>query len=694
MLLKPLARVRNIGIIAHIDAGKTTVTERFLYYAQLTHKIGEVHDGDTVMDFRDDERERGITISAAATTFLWNDHQINLIDTPGHIDFTAEVERSLRILDGAVVVFSGVEGVQPQSETVWHQADRYGVPRLAFINKLDRAGADHERVLAEVERRLGTRAAFINLPHGLEDRLDGVIDLLDLQWLVFDPASRGRDLEVREIPAEAAAIARAARDRLIQRTAESIEWLADLYLGEQPVAAVVLKRAIREATLSGRLVPVLCGAALRDLGIRPILDSVCDFLPAPTDRPPARGHVPSTNRAAERPASLSGPFSGLVFKVVATPSVDSFWLRIYSGSLKEEERCLHPRTGDVFRLRRFLRLHADRTEPVELAQCGDIVAVPGLKNVVTGDTLCDPAHPITFEPIHFPQPVVSVAVEAQTSAERERLLDVVARLVREDPTFTYHTDEETGQLILSGMGELHLEILQNRMRRQFNVAARFGRPRVTYRETVSGPATATGEFDKRIGDTRIAGRATIEVTPRARPAGQRGWPPVEIDLAGAARTLPPALQKEAKEVLVRVCSAGGANGYPVVDVRIRVRSISLNDSPDLRIPLRASLTLALRRAFASAGTKLLEPVMSLEVRVPEGWLGVVVRDLGSRPAEIRETAISGNASIIRALVPLASMFGYSTDLRSLTQGQGSFSMEPFDYRPVTGEHARREHSTF
>jgi elongation factor G len=684
MLLRPLAKVRNIGIIAHIDAGKTTATERFLYYAGQTHRIGEVHDGDTVMDFRDDERERGITISAAATTFLWNDHQINLIDTPGHIDFTAEVERSLRVLDGAVVIFSGVEGVQTQSETVWRQADRYGIPRLAFINKLDRAGANHEHVLAEVESRLGARAAFINLPYGLEDRLDGVVDLLSMNWLVFDPATRGRDLEAREIPPHALTAALAARERLIQRTAEPVDWLADLYLSEQPISTVLLKRAIREATLAGALVPVLCGAALRDLGIRPILDAVCDFLPAPPDRPPATGRVPATGQVTERSASLSSPFSALVFKVVATQSTDIFWLRIYSGALDNEDRCLHPRTGATQRLRRFLRLHADRTEPVERAECGDIVAVSGLKSVVTGDTLCAPSHPITYEPMHFPEPVVSVAVEAQTSAERDRLLDIIARLIREDPTFTYHTNEETGELILSGMGELHLEILQNRMQNKFNIAARFGRPRVTYRETVAGPGSGTGEFDKRIGDTQVKARAVVDVTPRVRPAGEHGWPPVEVELAGHARSLPAQLRREAEEIIATTCLSGGANGYPVVDIKVRVLDVRLNDPPDPMIPLRASLSAALRRAFVAAGMVLLEPVMRLEVRVPEACLGVTVKDLGARRAEIWETTLLNTGAVLRAFVPLAQMFGYSTDVRSLTQGRGSYSMEPFDYQPVAG----------
>ncbi len=680
MLLKPLARVRNIGIIAHIDAGKTTVTERFLYYAGLTHKIGEVHDGDTVMDFRDDERERGITISAAATTFLWNDHQLNLIDTPGHIDFTAEVERSLRILDGAVVVFSGVEGVQPQSETVWHQADHYGVPRIAFINKLDRAGADHERVRAEMETRLGARAVFLNLPYGLEDRLNGVIDLLSMKWLYSDPLSRGRDVETREIPAEAVKPARAAREILVQRAAEAVDWLADLYLGEQPITEDHLVRAIREATLSRQLVPVLCGAALRDTGIRPILDAVCHYIPSPLDRPAAVGHVPATGAVAERAPKASGPFSALVFKVTATASADIFWLRVYSGALRDEDRCLHPRTGTLLRLKRFLRIYADRSEPVARADCGDIVAVAGPRTIVTGDTLCDPAHPISFEAMHFPQPVVSAAVEAQTSADRERMLDVISRLAREDPTFTHKTDEETGQLILSGMGELHLEILQNRMQRHFNVSARLGRPRVSYRETVSSSGIGTADFDKKIGDVRVVAKASVEVSPRPRPAGDHTWPPVEITLEGQAALLSQVLQTEARAVIESICNGGGVNGYPVVDIRVRVYEVTMNESPDLLIPLRATLTLAMRHAFTAGSMILLEPIMNLEVRVPEAFLGVVVRDLGARRAEIRESEVAGTAAVLRAFVPLAGMFGYSTDLRSLTQGRGSFSMEPFDFQ--------------
>ncbi len=692
MLLKPLEHVRNIGIIAHIDAGKTTTTERFLYYAGLTHKIGEVHNGEAVMDFRADERERGITISAAATTFLWNEHQVNLIDTPGHVDFTAEVERSLRVLDGAVVIFSGVEGVEPQSETVWHQADRYHVPRLAFINKLDRVGADHERVIEEVARKLGARAAFINLPHGLEDRLDGVIDLLTMRFLVFDQSTRGRELEAREIPADFLETARAARETLIEKAAEAVDWLADMYLAEQPVSESDLRRAIREATVAGRLVPVLCGASLRDLGIRPILDAVCDFLPSPAERPPAAGHDPESGAPLERPLALDAPFAALVFKVVATPNTDVFWVRVYSGSLSSEDRCFNPRTGVRLRLRRLLRIHADRTEPVERAECGDIVAVPALKDTVTGDTFCDPEHPIAFETIQFPQTVVSVAVEARTSADRDKLLEVVSRLTREDPTFTFHTDEETGQLILSGMGELHLEVLRNRMQREFNVAARFGRPRVSYRETVLGTGRGTGHFDKRVGDVQVSARATVEVAPRPRTPGERGVAPVETELAGPALLLPPALQREAHEILLGGCSAGGGYGYPVVDVKARVLDVQLGEPPDPMVPLLASVTMALRQAFTDARSVVLEPVMRLEVRVPEEFLGTVVKDLGARRAEIRETNLVGAFAVIRGFVPLAEMFGYSTQIRSLTQGRGSFSLEPFDYQPVPDHIAEKQHT--
>jgi len=682
MTAVPLDRVRNIGIIAHIDAGKTTVTERFLFYSGRTHKIGEVHDGEAVMDFRADERERGITISAAATTFNWKTYQINLIDTPGHVDFTAEVERSLRVLDGAVVIFSGVEGVEPQSETVWRQADRYRIPRLAFINKLDRAGSDHNRVLKQIETRLGARAAFVNLPHGSESGLDGIIDLLDMRRIWFDPATRGRETEILEIPPEYARLADDARMRLVECVADAVDWLAELYLAGDPIGAEDLEKAIREATLAGKVIPVLCGAALRDLGIQPILDAVCRYLPSPLDRPPAQGVNPATGEPCSLPMRLEAPFSALVFKVVATSSADFFWLRVYSGSIDSEERCYNPRTKARIRLRRILRLHADHTEPVAEARCGDIVAVQGLKDVVTGDTLCDPAHPIAYEPIRFPQAVVSMAVETQTSADRDRLYEVVNRLLREDPTLSARTDEETGQMILSGMGELHLEVIRNRMQREFNVTAFFGRPRVSYRETITGSAVGRGDFEKRIGDIMVSGHSVLEVQPRPRAVGDRSLPPVEVDTTQISRLITPALEREAQQILLRGCESGGSHGYPVVDIRIRVLEFRHNDPPDLAVPLMSTLTLALREALAQAKTIVLEPVMKLEVRVPDDCLGAVVRDLGARRAEIRETELMPGTAVIRGLVPLAEMFGYSTQIRSLTQGRGTFSLEPYDYQPA------------
>jgi elongation factor G len=682
MGLTPLDQVRNVGIIAHIDAGKTTATERFLFYSGRTHKMGEVHDGAAVMDFRADERERGITISAAATAFRWNNHQINLIDTPGHVDFTAEVERSLRVLDGAVVIFSGVEGVEPQSETVWRQADRYQIPRIAFINKLDRAGADHDRVLKQIQNRLGARAAFVNLPHGVENKLDGIIDLVDQRLIVFSPATRGREQEIREIPEDMVGMAEEARSQLIEEAANCVDWMADLYLAGTPIKAGDLRRALREAVLSGKLIPVFCGAALRDLGVQPVLDAICHYLPSPLDRPPAQGMDPETGEPAERPLTLEAPFSALVFKVVSTSSTDYLWLRVYSGCLTTEDRCYHPRSKTRLRLRRILRIHADRTEPVEQARCGDIIAVHGLKDVITGDTLCDPQHPITFEPIHFPQTVVSMAVETQTSADRDRLYEIVVRLLREDPTLSVSTDEETGQMILSGMGELHLEVTRNRMQREFNVAAFFGRPRVSYRETASMRGVGKGEFEKRISDVLVSGRAAVEILPRPHPAGDRSLPPVEVDISRITKVLSPSLEREAQEILLRGCNSGGSHGYPVVDVKIRVLEFRHNDPPDPGVPLLGTLTLALREAIAQAQTIVLEPVMSLEVRTPDDCLGHIMKDLGARRAEIRETDLLAGFAVVRGLVPLAEMFGYSTQMRSLTQGRGSFSMEPFDYQPT------------
>jgi elongation factor G len=523
---------------------------------------------------------------------------------------------------------------------------------------------------------------FVNLPHGLESQLDGVIDLLDMKMTLFDSSTRGRKLDMQEIPADLLPMAQEARNHLVESTADCVDWLADRYLSEESVNAGDLRRAIREAVLAGQLVPVICGSALKDLGIQPVLDAICYYLPSPLDRPPAQGMDPETGMPAQRLLTPEAPFSALVFKVVATANTDFLWLRVYSGSLNTEERCYHPRLKNRIRLRRILRLHADRTEPLDQARCGDIVAIQGLKDIVTGDTLCDPLHPITYEPIHFPQTVVSMAVETQAAADRDKLFEVVNRLLREDPTLSVSTDEETGQMILSGMGELHLEVTRNRMQREFKIPAFFGRPRVSYRETVLSRGVGKGEFDKRISDVSVSGKAVVEVLPRPRPLGDRSLPPVEVDISRIERLLPPALQREAREVLQRGCNSGGSHGYPVVDLKVIVLEFRHNDPPDVAIPLLGTLTLALREAMNQAQTVVLEPVMNLEVRAPDDCLGALMKDMGARRAEIRETDLQGRTSVIRGLVPLAEMFGYSTQMRSLTQGRASFSMEPFDYQPA------------
>ena len=487
MATRPLDRVRNLGIIAHIDAGKTTTTERFLYYSGKSHRIGEVHDGQAIMDFRDDERERGITISSAATTFYWNDCELNLIDTPGHVDFTAEVERALRVLDGAVVIFDGVEGVEPQSETVWHQADRYSVPRICFVNKLDRLGADYFGCVEEIRERLGLLPVPVVIPAGAGEELEGVIDLIDRVFVVYDRESLGENFEKLPIPERHAALAEEHRRRLIEELANHVEFLSDLYLEERPIGGAELRRAIREATIARRLTPVLAGAALKNIGVQLVLDAACHYLPSPLDVPPAQGHDPATGRDESRAPSPDAPFSAYIFKIVAAASTDLFYARVYSGRLESGMAVRNARTGERERIRRILRMHAQQGTAIESIEAGDIVAFAGLKACVTGDTLTDERHPVAYEPIHFPDTVVSVSVEPKTAAEREKLADVLRRIEREDPTLRQTLHEDTGQTILSGMGELHLDIIKNRMIREFRVEANFGKPRVSYRETLTAP---------------------------------------------------------------------------------------------------------------------------------------------------------------------------------------------------------------
>jgi len=676
MATRPLDRVRNLGIIAHIDAGKTTTTERFLYYSGKSHRIGEVHDGQAVMDFRDDERERGITISSAATTFYWNDCELNLIDTPGHVDFTAEVERSLRVLDGAVVIFDGVEGVEPQSETVWHQADRYEVPRLCFVNKLDRLGADYFRCVGQIRDVLGMVPVPIVVPAGQGEDLEGVLDLVAPALIVFDRESLGERYERRPVPAEHRRFVDEHRRRLIEELANQVESLAALYLEDRPIGEEDLRRALREGTLARSITPVLAGAALRNIGVQPVLDAVCRYLPSPLDAPPERGVDPSTGGTAERPPRPDAPFSAYVFKVVAGSATELCYARIYSGRLEAGMTAKNVRTGERERLRRILRVHAQQGAPVETAEAGDIVAFAGLKNCATGDTLADERHPILYEPIRFPDTVVSVSVEPKTTADRDKLAEVLRRILREDPTLHHAVDEDTGQTILSGMGELHLDIVKNRMIREFHVGANFGKPRVSYREAFAEPVSGRGEFDRLLGSQHL--HAEIEIGVEPQPDRRK----VEVVSRLREGELPGSAVPGVLESLASGAEGGGLYGFPLIRIRIVLLGARYAETGSAEIALNAAAAAALRDALRRGKVVILEPIMRLEIRTPEEYLGAIMKNLHGRRALVEDTRFVGSVIVVRGSVPLAEMFGYSTTLRSLSQGRAVFSLEPLDYRPV------------
>ncbi len=673
----PAERIRNIGIVAHIDAGKTTTTERFLFYTGRSHRIGEVHDGEAVMDFRVDERDRGITISDAATTFAWKDHRINLIDTPGHVDFTAEVERALRVLDGAVVIFDGVEGVEPQSETVWHQADRYGVPRIAFVNKMDRVGADFEGSVRSMQERLAAPAVPLQWPDGSADTFAGMVDLVDRVHLAFDPATQGRDVTVGPIPERLRDEAARRRAAMLEALAERHDGLAERWLAEEEIPADALRRAIRDLVVARRVVPVLCGAALRNVGIQPILDAVCAYLPSPLDLPPVEGRRPGDGAPVRRESRADEPFSALVFKVVAGGAADLHYLRVYSGRLRSGDRALNPRTGERERLRRILRVHAERGEPVETIEAGDIVAVAGLHRTATGDSLCDESHPILLEPIRFPDTVVSVAVEPRTTSDRERFAEVLARMQREDPTLRSSMDPDTGQTLLSGMGELHLEVVLGRMARDFGVDAVYGKPRVSYRETARKAATGTAEYRRQVAGENLFARVEIGIEPRADSEK-----PVDVVDRLRQGTIPQGYLPAIFESVANAAEGGGLYGYPVTRVRVSLLDAAFADVGQPEIALNSATSMAFREALRSAGSQVLEPYGRLEIRVPEDFLGGVVKTLNQRRAVVEDTRFARGSVVIRGVVPIGEMFGYLTALRSQTQGRGSFSLEPLDYRPV------------
>jgi elongation factor G len=661
--------VRNIGIVAHIDAGKTTVSERFLFHAGRIHKTGEVHDGETQMDWMDQERERGITITAAATTFEWNKHEIHLIDTPGHVDFTIEVERSLRVLDGCVVVFCAVGGVQPQSETVWHQADKFRVPRLAFVNKLDRVGASFDDVVAEIRERLGANAVPIQLPIGAEDGFEGVVDLVRMRALYF---SGGLTDPPREepIPGELADEAARAREALIAALADLDDQIAEKYLEGAELTPPELEAVIRKATIGVRMVPVLGGTALRNKGIHPLLDAVIGYLPSPADLPPVQGVDPrNPEERLVRAPKNSEPLAALAFKIAMDEGRKVVFLRIFSGTFAPGDELLNVRTGRKEKVARLFRIHADKRERLDKAVAGEIVAAAGLKEATTGDTLCVATAPILLERIDTYEPVISQAIEAESSSAKERLDFALAKMAEEDPTFRVHEDAETGQTIIRGMGELHLEIVVDRMRREYGVQASVGKPQVVYRETVRGEAEGASVFERELKEQAIYGEATCAVRSLPRGAG------VELRRALPAEPLLPDAVIQAAMQGLRDAASSGADGFPLVDCEVTLTRVGIRDGANAEIGARAAAAEAFRRAVVAAGPVRLEPIMAVEVTTDDEFLGGIIGDLNQRRGHIQDVAQRGAKRIVTARVPLRNMFGYSTRMRSLSEGRATYAMQ-------------------
>jgi elongation factor G len=670
----PLEKTRNIGIAAHIDAGKTTTTERILYYTGVSYKLGEVHEGTAVMDWMEQEQERGITITSAATTCFWKDHRINIIDTPGHVDFTAEVERSLRVLDGAVALFDAVAGVQPQTETVWRQADKYHVPRIAFINKMDRVGANFQHAIETMHERLSAKSAVaIQLPLGQEEHHAGVIDLVTMKAYRYLDETLGSKYEIEEIPAEFKEEAKRAHDLMIEKVAEAAHEAGDDVLfekfvhGETPTEAEV-KAAIRKATIGIKLFPVICGSAFKNKGVQPLLDSVVDYLPSPLDKPPTVANDPSTGELVTREPKDDAPFSALVFKIMTDPFVGQLaFIRVYSGSMKTGDTVLNSTKGMKERIGRLLKMHANKREEIKEVYAGDIAAAVGLKNVITGDTICDPQKPVVLESINFPAPVIALAVEPKTKADQEKLGQGLAKLMQEDPTFKVETDKDTGQTKISGMGELHLEILVERLKREFNVEANVGKPQVAYKETIRKAAKGEGRHIKQTGGHGQYGHAKIEL----EPAPGEGYV-FENEITGGS--IPKEFIKPIDEGIKEALLRGILAGYPVVDVRVKLYDGSYHDVDSSEMAFKIAGSKAFQDAAKKASPVLLEPIMKVEVVTPDDYTGVVTGDLTARRGHLEGQVSRGGTQIITAYVPLSNMFGYSTDLRSRTQGRATYSM--------------------
>ncbi len=671
-----LERTRNIGIIAHIDAGKTTVTERILFYTKKIYKIGEVHEGAATMDWMEQEQERGITITAAATTCFWSDYRINLIDTPGHVDFTVEVERSLRVLDGAVVVFDGVAGVEPQSETVWRQADRYHVPRFCFVNKLDRTGADFWRVVDMIHERLGANAVPLQVPMGAEDKFRGVIDLINMKAISYG-SDLGDEIDVGEIPDEYVAQAREWHDKMIEALADLDDDIASKYLDGEAIGADQIRRALRAGTLAYALVPVLCGSALKNKGVQPMLDAVIDYLPSPLDVPPVSGTDPRNGEETSRETDPQAPFAALAFKIAADPYVGKLaFFRVYSGTLKTGSYVYNSSKGHRERVGRILQMHANHREEIDSIGAGDIAAAVGLKNTFTGDTLCDESKPIVLESISFPEPVIELAVEPKTKADQDKMAIALQRLAEEDPTFRVSTDQESSQTRIAGMGELHLEVLVDRMLREFKVQANVGRPQVSFRESIRKAVEAEGRFVRQTGGKGQYGHAVITLEPLERGSG---FEFVSKVVGGA---VPREYWKPVSEGIRDALAGGVIAGFPVIDVRATLIDGSYHEVDSSEMAFKIAGSMAAKAAVQKANPTILEPVMKVEVVCPDEFMGDVIGNLNARRGQIEGMDERGTSRVIRSTVPLAEMFGYATELRSMTQGRAVYSMEFSRYAEV------------
>jgi len=673
----PLERCRNIGIMAHIDAGKTTTTERILFYTGRTHRLGEVHEGTATMDWMEQEQERGITITSAATTCTWRDIRINIIDTPGHVDFTAEVERSLRVLDGAVAVFDAVHGVQPQSEKVWRQADKYGVPRICFINKIDKMGADFEHAIDTIRKRLNAKPIAIQIPIGQEDKFKGVVDLVTMKAIVWNDETLGAEYITEEVPAELKKKAEAFRAQLVETVAENDDEMLHKFLEGEEISPAELKASLRKSTIALKVFPVVVGTAFKNKGIQPLLDAVVDYLPSPLDVPETHGMDPDKGTTITRKASDNEPFSALAFKIMADPFVGQLtFIRIYSGQLKSGESVLNSRTQRNERIGRLLKMHANKREDIQEILAGDICAAVGLKNVSTGDTICDPKHPITLESIEFAVPVISVAVEPKTKADQEKMGMALAKLAQEDPTFKVHTDPDSGQTIISGMGELHLEIIIDRMMREYKVEANVGKPQVAYRETVRKHAEAEGKYIRQTGGRGQYGHVKIQLDPQEPGKGYE----FVNDIVGG--TVPKEYIKPIDQGIQEALEGGVLAGYPVVDVKVTLYDGSYHEVDSNEMAFKIAGSMAFKEAARKASPVLLEPVMAVEVVTPEDYAGAIMGDLSSRRGRIEGMEHRAGSQVIKAIVPLAEMFGYATHMRSSTQGRAEYSMHFGRYEEV------------